>query len=326
MQIILAPMEGVIDQHMREALTAVGGYTQCATEFIRVVDYLLPDKVFYRLCPELHAQGKTKSGTPVIVQLLGANPEMMAANAVRAVELGAPSIDLNFGCPAKCVTKKNGGAYLLRQPQAIHQIVKSVRTAVRDDISVSAKIRLGFDDTNLALENALAVQSAGANYITVHARTKKDAYRHPARWEWLAKIREVLTIPIVANGDINSVEDYRRCKQISGCEHYMIGRGAVSRPDLARQIRQYQQGTDIDALTWPEIQALVLDLSKSMQTNVKHRYVSGRIKQWLAMLKKEYHEAQHCFEQIRRLSTPQEIEEELGKRLKVKGSRLKIKD
>ena len=103
MHIILAPMEGVIDVHLRETLTGLGGYTQCATEFIRILDNELPNKVFYRLCPELRQGGKTRAGTPVTVQLLGSNAEMMAANAVRAVALGAPSIDLNFGCPAKCV-------------------------------------------------------------------------------------------------------------------------------------------------------------------------------------------------------------------------------
>jgi len=301
-------MEGVIDYYLRNTLTSLGGYTQCATEFIRVVDSELPDKVFLRLCPELAHGGKTRSGIPVTVQLLGSNAEMMAANAVRAVELGAPSIDLNFGCPAKCSSKKNGGAYLLTQPTSIYNIVNTVRNAVPTNIPVSAKIRLGFNDTDLALDNAQAVQSAGANFITVHARTKKDAYKHPARWEWLATINQTLTIPMVANGDINSIDDYLRCKKISNCEHIMLGRGAVSKPDLARQIMRYRQGVDIDPLGWDQIQILVSELTQSMQVNIRPRYVSGRIKQWLAMLKREYHEAQLCFNQIRKLSTPQEIQ------------------
>jgi tRNA-dihydrouridine synthase C len=299
MNILLAPMEGVIDHHMRELLTAQGGYHRCVTEFVRVTDQLLPGRVFRRLCPELANGGRTRAGTPVVVQILGGIPEVMAANAQRVAAMGAPGIDINFGCPSKFVNRKAGGAVLLKEPQRIHDIVRAVRNAVVADIPVTAKIRLGYDNTDLALDNAYAVQDAGADYITVHARTKADGYKPPARWEWLARINEALTIPVIANGDINSVEDYQRCREISGCEHVMIGRGAIATPNLAHQIKSYQQGLPHTAMSWLQVHDLILSLATAMQENVESRFIVARIKQWLKMLKGQFPEAQRCFEQVR---------------------------
>lgn len=301
-------MEGVVDYHMRSILTAVGGYDYCVTEFVRVVDRLLPAKVFTRICPELNQGGHTDSGTPVIVQLLGSDISAMADNAQRVTELGAPGVDINFGCPSKCVNKNDGGAILLKNPHRLYDIVHAIREQVSEIQPVSAKIRLGFDDTSLALENALAVAEAGADFITVHARTRKDGYTAPARWEWLARINEALEIPVVANGDINSVEDYQRCIDVSGCEQIMIGRGAVARPDLARQIVHYQQGLDIVVLDWPEVKAMLGNLAIDLQDNIKDRYILPRIKQWLVHLKRQYDEAHACFDSVRLMRSYAEFE------------------
>ena len=184
-----------------------------------------------------------------------------------------------------------------------------MRAVVPAHIPVSAKIRLGYENSDLALENAHAVQEAGANYITVHARTKADGYKHPARWEWLARINEALTIPVIANGDINSADDYRRCHEISGCNNIMIGRGALARPDLAQQIKATQQGESIEAVKWRDIIPLLLELSHTLKQSdtSKGRYISARIKQWLAYLKRNYGEAQQSFEQIRSLNDHEQI-------------------
>jgi len=309
MKIMLAPMEGVVDNYMRETLTNIGGFDTCVTEFVRVVDDLLPRRVFLRLCPELNTGGYTSHGVPVIVQLLGSNPEAMAENARRAVVMGAPGIDLNFGCPARCVNKNNGGSVLLKDPQRLYDVVSTVRKAVDENIPVSAKIRLGFESTELAIDNALAVQAAGANYVVVHARTKADGYKHPARWEWLARINESLNIPVIANGDINSLQDYRQCLEISTCSDVMIGRGAIARPDLARQIRLHQQGITCEEYNWQQIQSIIFETASTMRQQVKDRYVIARVKQWLNMMKREYQEAKVCFDDIRRLTTFNELDE-----------------
>lgn len=108
MRVILAPMEGVLDSLVRELLSEVNDYDLCITEFLRVVDQLLPAKSFYRLCPELHHQSRTQSGTLVRIQLLGQYPQWLAENAARAVELGSYGVDLNCGCPSKLVNGSGG--------------------------------------------------------------------------------------------------------------------------------------------------------------------------------------------------------------------------
>ncbi|HNP01999.1 MAG TPA: tRNA-dihydrouridine synthase family protein, partial [Agitococcus sp.] len=182
MKIILAPMEGLTDVHMRHILTQMAGQTGfdwCVTEFIRITQQLLLPKAFYHYCPELLTGGKTASGTPVHIQLLGSDPQLLAENAQRVVELGAPAIDLNFGCPAKSVNQHRGGAVLLEEPELVHQIVLAVRNAVPKQIPVSAKMRLGVNDRSKMVDNALAIESAGASWLTIHARTKADGYRPP---------------------------------------------------------------------------------------------------------------------------------------------------
>lgn len=303
MNIYLAPMEGVIDQPMRALLTAVGGYTHCVTEFIRVVDRRLPARVFQRYCPELAHGGRTAAGIPVVVQLLGGIPEAMAENAARAAALGAPGIDINFGCPSRFVNRNAGGAVLLQEPERVYAITRAVRAAVPAHIPVSAKIRLGYDTTDLALDNAHAVQSAGAGTLTVHARTKIDGYKHPARWEWLARIKEQLAIPMIANGDINSVDDYHRCRATSGCDSIMLGRGALACPDLARQIHAAQRAEHVEAADWNQILELLIGYTHTLRQFEpdSERYVAARVKQWLIFLKGRYTEAQGCFQEVRAL-------------------------
>src|SRR5690606_31435498 len=128
MRIVLAPMEGLADVHLRRLITAQGGFDWVVSEFVRVLDHLYPDRVFLSRCPELLNGGRTQSGTPLRVQLLGNHLDAMAANAQRAVELGSYGIDLNFGCPSKTVNRHRGGAVLLQEPETLYQIVHAVRS------------------------------------------------------------------------------------------------------------------------------------------------------------------------------------------------------
>lgn len=139
MRVLLAPMEGVLDSLVRELLTEVNDYDLCITEFVRVVDQLLPVKVFHRICPELQNASRTPSGTLVRVQLLGQFPQWLAENAARAVELGSWGVDLNCGCPSKTVNGSGGGATLLKDPELIYQGAKAMREAVPAHLPVSVK-------------------------------------------------------------------------------------------------------------------------------------------------------------------------------------------
>lgn len=313
MKIILAPMEGVIDHHMRQALTSVGGYDACVTEFVRIVELCLPAKVFNRISPELAQQGRTSSGIPVILQLLGGVPEAMATNAQRAVQLGAPAIDINFGCPSKIVARKMGGSVLLKEPERVHAIVAAVRTAVDASIPVTAKMRLGYENDALALDNALAIEAAGAAELVVHARTKVEGYNPPARWEALAPLREALTIPLIANGDITSLEDYHRCFEASGCESVMLGRGALNNPSLAKQIKQSSHNEAIEPMSWRAITSLILATSEKMELDYPQAHIVMRHKQWLAMLRGAHPQGQRVFHEIRRMTVLADIKNVLGK-------------
>jgi len=306
-------MEGLTDPIMRDVLTHVGSFDWCVTEFIRVTDSVLPDHIYYSYCPELKTEGKTAAGTPVHVQFLGNNPEMLAANAVRAATLGAPAIDMNFGCPAKTVNRHRGGSVLLDEPEVVYELVRAVRDAVPAHIPVSAKIRLGYMDRNFMLDNAHAIEDAGASWVTVHARTKADGYTPPAFWDQLQPIREALKINVIANGEIWNNTDARQCQLESGCEDLMIGRGAVTTPDLTQCIRN---NSDEPLLCWQDL----LDLQIRFINGPSKTEIGmvGRYKQWLGMMSKHYPEAKMLWNEIKRLKKIDEINEKITIQLPVR--------
>ncbi len=293
---MLAPMEGVVDAQMRTVLTHIGGYDRCVTEFVRVTEQLIPDHVFFRYSAELHEGGLTPSGTPVFVQLLGGSSKYMGLNAARLAKLEPPGIDINFGCPSKTVNKSDGGSVLLREPRRVGDIVKAVRDAVDPAIPVTAKIRLGFSNSDLLHEVVEQVVTAGANELAIHARTKEDRYKPPAYWSLVKGISDTVDIPLTINGEIWSVNDARRALSESGCSDLMLGRGALSFPDLARQIQR--QGSA--ELGWLEVLSIVASYLRN--SNPKHPlFVSGRAKQWLGFLQMHYPQAGCLFHKIKRL-------------------------
>ncbi|MFI3246595.1 MAG: tRNA dihydrouridine(16) synthase DusC [Ferrimonas sp.] len=303
MRVILAPMEGVMDALMRDMLTRQIGVDMCVSEFVRVVDQLLPIRTYQRLCPELQNGGRTPAGVPVRVQLLGQSPEWLALNAERAVSLGSDGIDLNFGCPAKQVNQSQGGAILLQEPERLFAIIQAVRQALPADKPVTAKIRLGYHDKSLMLENALAAQEAGAAELCVHGRTKEDGYKADRiDWHSIGQIRQQLRIPVIANGEIWSAADAQHCRKITGCDDLMIGRGALSLPNLAECIK-----TGAEPLTWPAMMQVLIDYSGFELYGDKGVYYPNRIKQWLRYLTKQYPQAEQLFKQIRVLKRPDEI-------------------
>lgn len=305
MRVVLGPMEGVLDHLMRELLTDINDYDLCVTEFVRVVDQLLPEHVFTRLCPELMHGSQTRSGTPVRLQLLGQEPNWMAENAVRAVELGSQGIDLNFGCPAKMVNKSKGGAALLQHPELIYQIVSACRQAVSDDIIVSAKIRLGWEDPQDCLEIADAIQQAGANELTVHARTKMGGYKaSEIKWEYIKEVKKQSQIPIIANGEIWNYQDGQACLEQTNADALMVCRGAFNLPNLGNVVKHNEQ-----AMPWGQVVKLMLYYSQFEIKGDKGLYYPNRIKQWLAYLRHEYTQADDLFRNIRRYNKAQPIVE-----------------
>lgn len=308
MRVILAPMQGVLDPLVRRLLTEINDYDLCISEFVRVVDQLLPVKVFQRLCPELSHNGKTPSGTPVRVQLLGQFPEWLAENALRAVELGSWGVDLNCGCPSKTVNGSHGGASLLKQPELIYQATKAIRQAIPQSLPVSVKVRLGWDSAESAFEIADAVQQGGATEIAVHGRTKTDGYRADRiNWPKIGEIRQRLTIPVIANGEILNWQDGQDCLTATGCQDLMVGRGALNIPNLSRVVKY-----NAEKLSWANIMPVLHQYAHLENIHDTGFYHIARIKQWLQYLKKEYPEAGMLFEQIKTCQTAEALREKLG--------------
>lgn len=295
MTILLAPMEGLLDFPLRDILTRVGGIDRCVSEFIRITDQLLPERVFTRIVPELLNGGRTRAGVPVRAQLLGSDPGCVAENAARLATLGPAGIDLNFGCPAKVVNRHGGGAALLVDPELLHAIMSAVRRAVPADMPVSAKMRLGYNDDSLAVECAQALASGGAEELVVHARTRADAYRPPAYWDRVADIRAAVKIPVVANGEIWTVDDALRCREASGCHDLMLGRGMVVNPGLALSIASPGH----PGIAWSELMPLIAAFWQLIQPRVEPRHRAGRVKQWLNFLRRHYPEAEEAYGRVR---------------------------
>ncbi len=309
-------MEGVIDHHVRTLLSALGGIDVCVTEFVRVTDNRLPRRVFTRLCPELEQGAMTPSGTPVRLQILGGNPESMGRNAMRAVAAGAQAIDINFGCPAKTVNNSDGGACLLQSPHRVESIVAAVRKAVPDTIPVTAKIRLGFSDRSSYLDNARAAEAGGASELAVHARSKVDGYRPPAYWEYIGEIRQQAGIKVIANGDLWTLDDFIRCREVTGCDAYMFGRSLLARPDIGLQIRAYCEGRGYAPMNWQQVAQLLHTYYHTTKDLYPAKYLGNRVKQWLAYLKLSYPEALAFFERIKRHRDPELLEAEFQRQLR----------
>ena len=305
-RIVLAPMEGLADDVLRAVLTSAGGYDWCVTEFVRVTTTLLPHSCFTRLSPELKTGSRTASGTPVRIQLLGSDPAMLAANAAHLALLDPYGIDLNFGCPTPLVNRNRGGAALLDEPELLQRIAAAVRAAVPASIPVTAKMRLGIEDTGRALDCALALEAGGVQELVVHARTRADGYRPLVRWEWIARIREVVRLPLIANGEVWTVADYRRICAATGCDDVMLGRGAVADPLLARRIRD-GRGDDASEADWQELQGMIAEFWARVQEKVTPLQSPGRLKQWLGLMLRSYPQAGELFRAIREARRAPEV-------------------
>ena len=224
---LLAPMEGVTEPSFRERVLerngpeALGG---TFTEFVRVVRAPLPRRVL-----RAHL-GTPRFPQPVGLQLMGSDPDALAATAARAVEVGAPLVDLNFGCPAKGALRGCAGAALLDEPERVQTLVRAVRRGLGDGPLLCAKIRAGGEDDRLVEDLARAVEAGGADLLTVHARTRREGYGPPADWRRLERAVGAVSIPVCGNGGVLAHTDLARLRAETGCTYAMVGRAALGNP------------------------------------------------------------------------------------------------
>ncbi len=309
--LILAPMDGITDAPMRALQGETGAFTLAVSEFLRVSSEVPPRRVFLRHIPELQHDARTPTGLPVQVQLLGGDAGRMAAAAVVACDAGAGAIDINFGCPAPTVNRHDGGATLLKHPTRIREIVAAIRAAVPKEIPVSAKLRLGWDSIDDIYANAEMAAEGGADWLTIHARTRAQGYKPPVYWQPIGVVRERVRLPVVANGDIWSLADFRQCREETGCRHFMLGRSALANPLLASQVAAdlgIGSGKSLPAIAtpcdWiPHLQRLV-HWSEFYAHDVQ-RGTLLRLKQWLRLASN--HGNFPAFDLIKRTQSVEEL-------------------
>jgi tRNA-dihydrouridine synthase C len=231
---VLAPMEGVTHRAFRDVMLDLGGVGAAWTEFLRISAHPLKPKVIARELGPPHA------AAPTGVQLMATEPERLAETTRNAVVAGAPMVDLNFGCPAPVVFNKCAGSALLAFPERVGDLAAAAVRATH--VPVTAKIRVGVRDDSLFRDVLQAVAGAGVAAITVHARTREDAYARPARWEFLAFARDHVRIPLIGNGDVLTPDDAARMLAATGVDAVMIGRGALRDPWIFARLRALRAG------------------------------------------------------------------------------------
>lgn len=271
----LAPMEGVGDRCFRKAMAFIGGFDEAVRDFLRV-----PSNAHVQSLARVY-EAEELSPIPLAAQIMGSDPELMAKMAQQLMQRGAPRIDINCGCPSNTVTGRGAGSSLLKDPDFLLEVAKSVVQAV--PIPVTLKMRSGYEDISLFTENVLAAQESGVRYITLHPRTKVDGYRPPARWDLITKAKSLLKIPLIGNGDILNVDDALNMLHTTGCDALMIGRGSIMNPFIFHQIRAHYSGTNYQPI-WEDLVAFVEVYLTEMSPDFSMKLRVGKLKQLLGIL------------------------------------------
>lgn len=227
-RVFQSPLSGVTDKIFRRLVRRYAPTAMLYTEMVHASGICHVETLpqIMEVDPDEH---------PVSIQLFDCRPDFLATAAQRAVAEGADTIDLNMGCPVNKITRKGGGSSLLKDPDTAVAIVEAVVNAV--PVPVSVKTRLGWDDDHInAVEFARRMEGAGAKMLTLHGRTRAQGYTGAARWDWIARVKAALSIPVIANGDIVSVDAALQCLVQTGADGVMCSRGTLGYPFLVGEI------------------------------------------------------------------------------------------
>ena len=258
-QLILAPMAGVTDQPFRQLCRRLGAGLVVSEMVTSDVSLWNTRKSSLRMIHSGDAE-------PRSVQIAGGDPQMLAEAARRNVEMGAQIIDINMGCPAKKVCNKAAGSALMKDEQLVSAILQAVVAAV--DVPVTLKIRTGWDRANKnGLNIAKIAEQSGISALAVHGRTRADLSTGEAEYDTIAAIKQAVTLPVFANGDIDSPHKARQVLDATGADGLLIGRAAQGRPWIFREIAHYlETGTQLPAPSLLEVEGILLEHLAALHT------------------------------------------------------------
>ena len=224
-------MAGITDLAFRTVCRSFGA-SLCYSEMVSEKALCYKDKKTFTLLKT------NKDDSPLAVQLFGSDPGIVATGAKAVEELGFPLIDINSGCPAPKIFNNGEGSALMKNPTLLHNIIKETVSSV--SVPVTVKIRRGVDESSEnAVECAIAAEEAGASAVTVHGRFREQYYSGASDREIIKKVRDAISIPVVANGDITTPEEAEKIMEYTGCDYIMIGRAALGNPYIFKQISDY---------------------------------------------------------------------------------------
>ncbi|MDX2273103.1 MAG: tRNA dihydrouridine synthase DusB [Cyanobacteriota bacterium] len=230
-RVFQAPLSGVTDQVFRQLVRRYAPTSMVYTEMVNATG-------LHHAKALPHLMELAPQENPVGIQLFDCRPDFLAEAARMAVDEGADLVDINMGCPVNKITKNGGGSSLLRDPDTAARIVESVAKAV--SVPVTVKTRLGWSSQEINIVPfAHRLQEAGAQLLTLHGRTRAQGFSGQAQWAWIAQVKQALGIPVIANGDIFSVEAAVRCLEITGADGVMCSRATMGYPFLVGEIDHF---------------------------------------------------------------------------------------
>ena len=266
--VVLAPMAGVTDLPFRLLCKEMGAGLIC-------MEMVSAKAIYYNNKNTIDLLQIHPDETPVSLQFFGSDPKIMSEMAKRIEERPFSFLDINMGCPVPKVVNNHEGSALMKEPKLAAEIVRSIANAI--DKPVTVKIRKGFDDDHInAVELAKRLEDAGAAAIAVHGRTRAQYYSGKADWEIIRQVKQAVTVPVIGNGDIFSVQDGKRMLEETGCDGIMVGRGARGNPWIFRELVHYlETGEVLERPTPKEIKQMIERHSK-LQLKYKGEYTAIR--------------------------------------------------
>lgn len=266
--VVLAPMAGVTDLPFRLLCKEMGAGLIC-------MEMVSAKAIYYNNKNTIDLLQIHPDETPVSLQFFGSDPKIMSEMAKRIEDRPFSFLDINMGCPVPKVVNNHEGSALMKEPKLAAEIVRSIANAI--DKPVTVKIRKGFDDDHInAVELAKRLEDAGAAAIAVHGRTREQYYSGKADWDIIRQVKQAVTVPVIGNGDIFSVQDGKRMLEETGCDGIMVGRGARGNPWIFRELVHYlETGEVLERPTPKEIKQMIERHSK-LQLKYKGEYTAIR--------------------------------------------------